>query len=382
MITTEKLEFFKEMAPFLVNSIPGGAIFVAGDRDNIIWKVASDKFDIPDIRVGNQHRVGSGPYRAMQEQKTIEEKIPRSVYGMRLISKTMPVMDDGAASGLFSIIVPRLHPVAAAFDDFAPIIVNMFPGGVCIFMTDLQVFARKVPSSKFDIPDVHVGDRIQEGTTTHKAIIDKKTVIEELDTRRYGVPVMLMCNPIFDEDDANQVVAVFGMAIPRQNALDLRQMANSLNSGLGEMSAVIQQMAASAMEITSNEQELNNSIGDIFIMSEQINDVLLLIKQIADQTKMLGLNASIEAAHAGEAGRGFGVVAEEIRKLSDESKNTVSRIQEFTHNIKKKVGETQKNSETTLHSIQEQAAASQELTASVEELNSMSTQLERIALEI
>lgn len=382
MLTTEKLEVLKEISPFLVNSISGGAIFAAGDNDKITWKLASDKFDIPGISVGNQHRTGSGPYRAMQEQRTIEEKIPRSVYGMRLISKTIPVIDNDLVTGLFSIIVPRLHPVAAAFDDFAPLIVNMFPGGVCIFMTDLKVFARKIPSENFDIPDIHVGDQIVQGTTTHRAIADQKPVIEEIDPQRYGVPIMLMCNPIFDEDDPNQVVAVFGIAIPRQNALDLRQMANNLNNGLGEMSAVIQQMAASAMEVSNNEKELNENIGDIFVMSEQINDVLSLIKQIADQTKMLGLNASIEAARAGDAGRGFGVVAEEIRKLSDESRNTASKIQAFTDNIKNKVDETQKNSEITLNLIQEQAAASQELTASVEELNSMSTQLERIAQQV
>lgn len=382
MLTTGNLEVLKELSPFLVNSISGGAIFAAGDNDRITWKLASEKFDIPSISVGNQHRVGSGPYRAMQERRTIEEKIPRSVYGMRLISKTVPVIDDGLVTGLFSIVVPRLHPVAAAFDDFAPIIVNMFPGGVCIFMSDLKVYARKILSENFDVPDIHVGNEIGDGTTTHRAITGKKTLIEELDSNKYGVPVMIMCTPIFDEDDPTQVVAVFGMAIPRQNALDLRLMANSLNSGVGEISAVIQQISASAMEMANNEQELNNNIGNISVMSEQINDVLSLIKQIAAQIKMLGLNAAIEAARAGDLGRGFGVVAEEIRKLADESRNTVFKIQGFTDNIKKKVDETQKNSEITLRSIQEQAAASQELTANIEELNSMSGQLEEIAQKI
>lgn len=62
----------------------------------------------------------------------------------------------------------------------------------------------------------------------------------------------------------------------------------------------------------------------------QINELSDAILAITSQTNLLALNAAIEAARAGEAGKGFAVVAEEIRKLAEESKNTVSRIQEVT----------------------------------------------------
>jgi len=73
---------------------------------------------------------------------------------------------------------------------------------------------------------------------------------------------------------------------------------------------------------------------------DNINSVMEFIKEIADETKMLGLNAAIEAARVGEAGRGFGVVAEEIRKLSQESKKTVVQIKELTQGIEKSMAET------------------------------------------
>jgi methyl-accepting chemotaxis protein len=82
---------------------------------------------------------------------------------------------------------------------------------------------------------------------------------------------------------------------------------------------------------------------------------LELIKNIADQTKMLGLNAAIEAARAGDAGRGFGVVAEEIRKLSDESRQTVNQIRDFSEQIREKVAGAQKLSQITLKASEEQA---------------------------
>jgi methyl-accepting chemotaxis protein len=112
--------------------------------------------------------------------------------------------------------------------------------------------------------------------------------------------------------------------------------------------------------------ELNNEIKKVISLSEEINKVSSFIKEIADETKMLGLNAAIEAARAGDAGRGFGVVAEEIRKLSEQSKSTVPKIKELTDNIKSKVSEASERSQNSLASSQEQAAATEETTASVE----------------
>ncbi|HWP97833.1 MAG TPA: methyl-accepting chemotaxis protein [Syntrophomonadaceae bacterium] len=160
---------------------------------------------------------------------------------------------------------------------------------------------------------------------------------------------------------------------------NLRENSTTLNRGLQEINSVVEEITASASEISCNEQQLNSEIRDIVRLSDEINNVLGFIKQIADETKMLGLNAAIEAARAGEAGRGFGVVAEEIRKLSDESKDTVVKIRGLINEIKSKVDETIKSSEITLRSTEEQAAATQEMSASIQEIAAMANELEKMA---
>jgi len=383
MLTKENVAIVKEIAPVIVNLIPQGAILAETDTETITWKLASDIYDVPAIAVGGKVRVGGGPYRAMEEKRVTEEKVPRAVYGMRLIMKSIPMFgENGNTTGSLIFAVPRLHPIAGAFNNFAPIIADMFPEGAFLYMTDLEKYAYRQPSRKFDIPDVRVGDKIPEGAIARKAINSKQLAVEEVDERVHGVPVMIMNYPCFDEDDPTKVVATFGIIISRKTAKDLREMADTLSRGLEEVSAVIQELAASSMSITSNEQQLNSDIMDIFRLSEEINDVLAFIKQIADETKMLGLNAAIEAARAGEVGRGFGVVAEEIRKLSDESRTTVTKIKGLTDEIKHKVDDTVKGSELTMRSSEEQAAATQEMSASVQEITSLSEELGKMAQDM
>ncbi|MEN6460707.1 MAG: PocR ligand-binding domain-containing protein, partial [Syntrophomonas sp.] len=135
----------------------------------------------------------------------------------------------------------------------------------------------------------------------------------------------------------------------------LKKMTGIFYEHLTQIAAAMEQLAASAMEVTENENVLFKEINEVHGVSLQIDDVLAFIKQIAEETKMLGLNAAIEAARAGDAGRGFGVVAEEIRKLSDESKQTVNTIREFTLRIEESVGNTLKTSEGTLRTAEQQA---------------------------
>jgi methyl-accepting chemotaxis protein len=198
----------------------------------------------------------------------------------------------------------------------------------------------------------------------------------------YGIPTLVMSYPLFDEDDPNKVVATFGIMIPRQVQAELREISENIERGLGDISAGIEELAAAASEISNNERQLNQNVNEVFKLSEAINEVLGFIKQIADETKMLGLNAAIEAARAGDAGRGFGVVAEEIRKLSDESKDTVVKIRDLTEQINNKIKETTAKSEQTLRASEEQAAATEEITASVEEITAMSEEMKRISQNI
>ena len=379
MIAFAGIESCKTMIDLLANLIPGGVLFGLVEKDTFVWVKSSDSFTLDIIKVGNKLKDDTTTMQAIREKKVLIKNIPRNVYGKRISIISIPVVNDnGDAVGALSIAFPKLHPVAAAFGDFAPILAEMFHEGSFLYMSDLTKIAYAQASRKFDMPSISVGYELREQDIAYRVIQSKQPVMEEIDASRYGMPISIANYPLFD-DDNNEIVATLGIVTPKRTAVTLREMSHNLEIGLEGIAVAIQQLATSATEIHSNEEALNSTIMEIIKISEEINDVSVFIKKIADETKMLGINAAIEAARAGDAGRGFGVVAEEIRKLSAQSKSTVPKIKQLTDTIKRKVEEASEKSYRSLDASQGQAAASEEITASVEEITSMSEELSNIA---
>lgn len=380
MISLSSIEAFKACAEFQVDLIHGGVMYFIVEENIVTWKLASKDFDISQLRVGEAVSENSSALQAIQYKKVITDKIPRNVYGVRITITSSPIVNEqGEVIGAFSVAFPKLHAVVAGFDSYAPIFAKMFSEGAFIYATDLEKVIRKQSSQKFDVPAIKLGYELKERDIAYQAIKSKQIQVQEVEADRYGVPTLIMNYPLFNEDDIDEVVATIGIVLPRDIQVHLRDMSDNLVNGLTGIASAIEELAVSAANIHTNEQVLNNNIEQVYKLSDEINKISAFIKSISEQTNMLGLNAAIEAARAGEAGRGFSIVAEEIRKLSDQSKSTVPKIKSLTDEINTKLSEVSKMSEESILSSQEQASATQEITAGIEELTSLANQLDTIA---
>lgn len=155
-----------------------------------------------------------------------------------------------------------------------------------------------------------------------------------------------------------------------------------ISAGNNENAAAIQQIAAGMEEIVGTSNALNEGVSDMEARLVTFGEASKQIVDIANQTNLLALNAAIEAARAGEEGRGFSVVAEEVKNLAERSKETASRTQtdqatmmRTAHDLTQVSESIQTRLETINASIVAISASIQQISANSEEVNDAAAKL-------
>ncbi|KQL48863.1 chemotaxis protein [Brevibacillus choshinensis] len=130
---------------------------------------------------------------------------------------------------------------------------------------------------------------------------------------------------------------------------DANQAFQLAKDGENKLSLLVQEMD----QITSHVRQTEQVVRELGIQSEKIMGIITIIRQISDQTNLLALNAAIEAARAGEQGRSFAVVAQEVRKLAEQSGQAAEEIASLIHTTHNEIQEAVTAMGSTTEAVQE-----------------------------
>lgn len=260
---------------------------------------------------------------------------------------------------------------------FLPVLQRAYENEVGVGLTDKEKFLLYLPAKNLDFR-TKVNDPYNPGTGIYKVIHDKlPVVVARLNSKLLGVSYIARSAAIYNSD--GEIIGAISMTQSIDRQQKLKGMAGSLLNNISTFASTTEEITAQSQEITGIAQVLVKAAEASQARTRETAEVLNLVRNIAVQTNLLGLNAAIEAARVGEQGRGFSVVAEEIRKLADSTSASIAKISEIMTGIQSDSATICGQSSQVGNGISQVAEAIAHMVNSIEELREMANSLDSTA---
>src|SRR5579862_3517315 len=208
------------------------------------------------------------------------------------------------------------------------------------------------------------------------AVAEMTASIQEMDQNLLNLATVVEEAVANTQQMSASIVQVAGNAervrsessITDQQVREGRNEVLALSKGMGSISDTVK-------DVVTEMQSLDHA-------SRQIGEILGLIEEIADQTNLLALNAAIEAARAGEHGRGFAVVADEVRKLAENSASSTKQIGSLVADIQRRTSAVLERTARANNLVQNNAESARNVNQMIESISSRVTEVAQLVSEI
>ena len=263
-----------------------------------------------------------------------------------------------------------------SFYNLMPYMQYFFEDEVAFTMSDTKSFVKVVNSENINM-NASPGDPLRPGGAAYECIKAGKIISTVVPKEVFGVEIKAVGIPVRNE--GNSIVGSIVLVKSLQRHYEVLNISKNLSDSLKIIADTSNTITMDAEKAVDSNAEILNDAEDAKNSARKTDEVLSFIKNIASKTNLLGFNAAIESSKAGEHGKGFSVVANEIRKLSNSSSQSINEINDIlkkieyaVNNISVKIDNSNTLYKHQLNSVQEIGASIQELAATAETLEKIS----------
>jgi hypothetical protein len=257
-----------------------------------------------------------------------------------------------------------------------PLFSTLYNDEVCVGVTDTECYLFTKYGKNFSLP-------FKEGSPLNPGIIkaqrERTPVIMEI-----PLEIMEQSNAntakayFFPIEENGKVVGTLAIAVLQDTRFELDQIVEKLEEQAASLSGVVDNVAEGVISLLTMNEELLHKTNETTVKAKDTDEIVSLIQGISSKTNLLGLNASIEAARSGKAGKGFGVVAKEIQKLSITSKDSIIKIDDIIKDISVNIDEIDSGLDNINVVSQQQAESVKMLTSAMEEVRNIIVKLHEL----
>ncbi|MEG0259116.1 MAG: methyl-accepting chemotaxis protein [Lysinibacillus sp.] len=256
--------------------------------------------------------------------------------------------------------------------DTLPVFHEVFDKEIAITLNDVET-----RSVMFVLDGSKVKLHLKQGTIIDdspelRRVFQGQIIKMDIPVEVFGSP---MNSEIYPVRENGRVVGAVSFIFPVEAKQKVEEYMGNLHAIIGDLQHKIHTVAAHSEQLSATSETITAQSRQALENSERSNEVTDFIKTISKQTNLLGLNASIEAARAGQYGAGFNIVAQEVRKLSSETSTATEQIESSLKTITGNVQALMESMEQVQAASNEQAELVQQFSEVIENLGDVSTQI-------
>lgn len=264
-------------------------------------------------------------------------------------------------------------PILEMYKEVLPCLKDFLCTDFMLALTNGQKFLGFWQKGKMNAP-IKIGDIIKKDDPTLETFRTGKIIDKTLPADIHGFPFRSLTVPI--KNKSNKIVGTINYGVSLEVRETVKNIQQQISKDVQNSIGNLKSISDFVNEVSNETKSITQIFNNIIETTTHIETVTKEISNISSQTNVLAMNASIEASHAGEFGKGFAIVAQEMKNLSTTTKISSNKILEILKDLSNGVTDVSSDLNSLIELVKKQQFLTKEIESNIQNIQSLSKSMD------